>query len=82
MEIWAVPTGTGITEKDYQLLGQAVKKPETVGQQVWTFPIPQKTILATEIFARGYDDQGREVSRVSLPFTGVTELNKALGTTD
>ncbi|MDN5327324.1 MAG: hypothetical protein PWP41_2020 [Moorella sp. (in: firmicutes)] len=82
VEIWAVPTGTGITEKDYQLLGQAGKKSEDNGHQVWTFPIPQKTILATEIFARGFDARGHEVGRVSLPVTGVTDLNKALGTRD
>ncbi|GAF25289.1 hypothetical protein MTCOM_20700 [Moorella thermoacetica] len=55
VEIWAVPTGTGITEKDYQLLGQAVKKSEIAGQQLWTFPIPDKPILATEIFAKGFN---------------------------
>lgn len=82
VEIWAVPTGTGITEKDYQLLGQASKKSETAGQQVWTFPIPSKPILATEIFAKGFDAQGREVGRASLPFTGATSLNNALGTAD
>ncbi|CEP69099.1 Uncharacterized [Moorella glycerini] len=80
VEIWAVPTGTGVTEKDYTLLGQASKQAETGGQQVWTFPIPRVTILATEIFARGYDEQGRDASRVSLPVEGVTALNKALGT--
>lgn len=80
VEIWAIPTGTGITEKDYILLGQASKQSETAGQQVWTFPIPRETILATEIFARGYDEQGREAGRISLPIIGVTDLNKALGT--
>lgn len=43
---------------------------------------PQKTILATEIFAKGFNARGREVGRVSLPFIGVTDLNKALGTGD
>jgi hypothetical protein len=80
VEIWAVPTGTGVTEKDHTLLGQASKQAETGSQQIWTFPIPRVTILATEIFARGYDEQGRDAGRVSLPVTGVTELNKALGT--
>ncbi|WP_406676891.1 stalk domain-containing protein [Neomoorella carbonis] len=80
VEIWAIPAGTGITEKDYTLLGPAVKKVETGGEQVWTFPIPRETILATALFARGYDEQGRDVGRVSLPVIGVTELNKALGT--
>ncbi|QGP91306.1 hypothetical protein MGLY_06370 [Neomoorella glycerini] len=82
VEIWAIPTGTGITEKDYELLGYAGKKSEDNGQQVWTFPIPRKTILATEIFAKGYDDRGKEVGKVSLPFIGVTRLNEALGTLD
>jgi len=82
VEILAIPTGTEITAKDYRLLGQASKKSETAGQQVWTFPIPNKTILATEIFARGFDPQGREVGRVSLPVIGATALNQALGTSD
>ncbi|WP_258358536.1 stalk domain-containing protein [Moorella sulfitireducens] len=82
VEIWAVPTGTGVTEKDYTLLGQATKQVETGGQQVWTFTIPRTTIMATEIFARGYNEQGREAGRISLPVTGVTALNEALGTMD
>jgi hypothetical protein len=80
VEIWAIPAGTGITEKDYTLLGPTVKKVETGGEQVWIFPIPKETILATALFARGYDEQGRDVGRVALPVEGVTALNKALGT--
>ncbi|WP_338827032.1 stalk domain-containing protein [Neomoorella thermoacetica] len=80
VEIWAIPTGTGITEKDYTLLGQAGKQAETSGEQVWIFPIPKETILATALFARGYDEQGRDAGRISLPVEGVTALNKALGT--
>lgn len=80
VEIWAVPTGTGITEKDYTLLGQATRQAAAGGEEVWTFPIPRTTILATEIFAIGYDEQGRKAGKISLPGTGVTALNKALGT--
>ncbi len=78
VEIWAVPTGTGITPQDYSLLGEASSSTSASGQQNWIFPIPQNPILATEIFARGFDLQGNKVGDKSLPLTGATEIYNAL----
>ncbi|MGI9950961.1 stalk domain-containing protein [Moorellaceae bacterium AZ2] len=80
VEIWAVPTGTGIMEKDLYQLGLARLQGEVEGQQIWAFPLPRETIMATHIFAQGYDADGQLVGRIYLPFTGVTEINQALGT--
>src|SRR5438094_651319 len=40
VEIWAVPTGTGITPENYVLLGNAERKSGTGPKEVWLFPIP------------------------------------------
>lgn len=81
VEIWAIPSGTEIRESDYILLGDADNRHiESNGKQEWLFPIPKEPVLATEIFAKGYDGNNEEVGKLSLPYLGVTGLNKALGT--
>jgi hypothetical protein len=79
VELWAIPTGTGITEDEYNLLGPALLDHEAAGGrgQVWTYPVPAP-MLVTEIFAKGYDAAGKEAGRASLPVVGVTELYRLL----
>jgi hypothetical protein len=79
VEVWAIPTGTNITENDYQLLGvAALSSTDPGGVQAWALPIPAQPVLATEIFAKGFDVKGSEIGRVALPQTGATELSDAL----
>jgi len=78
VEIWAVPTGTGITEADYSLIGTAQRTNEAGDSEVWTLPIPVQQILATNIFARGFDGSGNQVGQISLPYNGASDIYDAL----
>jgi len=79
VEIWVVPTGTGITEADYQKLGDAaLSGTDTNGIKTWTLAIPQEEFLATDILARGFDENGETLSDVSLGITGATEIHDEL----
>src|SRR5689334_22835392 len=56
VEIWAVPTGKGITEDEYKLVGEA-KRSNTAGRnEIWLFRIACESPLipSTEIFAKGF----------------------------
>src|SRR5256885_11540027 len=53
VEIWAVPTGTGITPDEYTLLGTAKRRNAAGQNEFWVFPIPSEPISATELFATG-----------------------------
>lgn len=75
VEFWAVPTGTGIAEQDYTLLGKAQSfSAEGNGEQVWKMSIPSQPILATEIFAKGFTRRGEDAGRVALSVTGATAI--------
>ncbi|MCU0678922.1 MAG: hypothetical protein MUC28_00550 [Planctomycetes bacterium] len=78
IEIWAVPSGTDVTPDNYQMLGTAILAETTAGEQTWQFPIPAEPILASEIFAQGYDRAGLAIGQVSLPFTGTAEIYNEL----
>jgi hypothetical protein len=80
VEIWAIPTGTEITAANYFLLGNATLRLATSSPngQIWDFSIPQNPVLATEIFARGYDSQGNQIEDESLPISGATDIYNSL----
>jgi hypothetical protein len=81
VEVWAVPTGTGITENEYTLLGEARRTSAAGSNEAWVFPLDCKgetRLLATEIFVGGFDSHGKGVGSKSLPYKGATEVYEAL----
>ncbi len=78
VEIWAIPTGTEITPDMYALLGTAKRRSVAGKNEVWVFPIPPQPVLATNIFATGFDTDGNAVGTKSLPYNGATDLYEAL----
>jgi hypothetical protein len=76
VEIWAVPTGTEITEKNYTLLGTAKRINSAGSNEIWVFPIDcdDTRLLATTIFAKGFDLDGKAVGTIPLPYIGATEV--------
>jgi hypothetical protein len=77
VEIWAVPTGTQITPDMYALLGTAKRRGVAGNHEIWVFPIPEP-MLATGIFAKGFDAKGNAVGTKPLPYYGATDLYEAL----
>jgi hypothetical protein len=82
VEIWAVPTGTGITPNEFVLLGKATRSNAVGPKEVWLFRIPSCAIdtrlLATEIFVRAFDVTGVSIGKKSLPFEGASAIHEAL----
>lgn len=79
VEVWAVPSGSGISEKDYQLLGNAALQAGSDSlTQIWLLPVPKDPVLATEIFAKGFDMKGEFVGQMSLPYLGATQIFNAV----
>jgi len=80
VEIWAVPTGTGITEDEYTLVGAANRSNAAGGNEIWLFPIACESPLipSTEIFARGFDESGYQIGRKYLPYTTLSAIAHAL----
>ena len=82
VEVWAVPTGTGITPDEFVLLGNATRRGSAGGKETWLFPIPvcptDTRLLATEIFVKGFDAKGAFVEKRSLPYVGASAVFRAL----
>lgn len=78
VEVWAVPTGTDITESSYIKIGIAELKKVDAKEQVWLIPIPRQPLLLTEIFAKGFDEKGNLVGKVSLPIVGASDIYREL----
>jgi hypothetical protein len=79
VEVWAVPTGTGITDTDHQKLGEATRTNiGTTTDERWVFQIPQNPMLVTEIYAKGFNANGDAVGKLSLDATGATSLHELL----
>jgi hypothetical protein len=78
VEVWAIPTGTGITEESFTKIGEmAFRGKNERNLEVWILPTPPDPILATEIFARAYRD-GSQIGQISLAERGATELYNVL----
>jgi len=82
VEVWAIPTGTGITPLEYVLLGNAKRKNAAGAKEIWLFPIPscatEKRLLATEVFVKGFDAKGTLIGQKSLPYFGASAVHDAL----
>ncbi len=82
VEVWAVPTGTGITPDEYVLLGTAKRRNAAGSKEIWLFPIPpcatDTRLLATEVFANGFDAKGTLIGKKSLPYAGASAVHDAL----
>jgi len=85
VEVYAIPTGTGIDIEKIRPIGNAVKSYELRTtyftrdkEQTWIFPISNVPILITHVFAKGFDSNGKEIGKVELPIVGATALNEAL----
>ena len=81
VEVWAVPTGTGITANQYLLLGKATRTGFSGMRETWQFRIPPCTdtrLQAAEIFVEGFDSFGVNIGKKSLPFEGASALHQAL----
>jgi hypothetical protein len=80
VEVWAVPSGTGITPDEFTLLGNAKRISTSGRHEVWLFPFvcSDTRLTATEIFVKGFDAHGRMVGKKSLPYVGVSEVHDAL----
>jgi len=78
VELWAIPTGTGITPDEYTLLGTAKRRNAAGQNEIWVFPIPSGPLSVTDIFAKGFDGQGRLIGTKSLPEKGASQIYDAL----
>src|ERR1700751_1548840 len=81
VEVWAIPTGTGITAGQYVLLGKATRTSFAGIREIWQLRIPPCTdtrLQATEIFVQGFDSFGVNIGKKSLPFEGATAVHQAL----
>ena len=82
VEVWAIPTGTGITPAEYTLLGKATRTNFAGPRETWQFRIPSCAtdtgLLATEIFVQGFDAFGVNIGKKSLPFQGASAVHQAL----
>jgi|SRR5215469_3184109 len=80
VEVWAEPSGTGITEDEYERVGTAKRSNPAGGDEVWIFPItcPSTWIISTRVFVKAFDTSGNNVGTKSLPYFGVTDVANAL----
>lgn len=80
VEVWAVPSGTGITPDEYGLVGNARRRSTAGRNEIWLFPIActSPLIPSTEVFVKGFDVKGNEVGTKSLPYSGASEIADAL----
>src|SRR5216684_5814072 len=80
VEVWAVPTATGITPDEYAMVGNAKRSNAAGRKEIWSFPIActSPLIPATEVFVKGFDANSNEVGRKSLPYSGASEIADAL----
>jgi hypothetical protein len=79
VEIWAVPTGTGISAEG-GLVGKATRSNAAGEKEIWLFPIvcDSPLIPSTEVFVKAFDVKGNQVGRKSLPYSGAGDIAQAL----
>lgn len=78
VEVWAIPSGVNIIEKDYVQIGFAELGFSDTKEQKWLIPIPREPMLVSEIFAKGFDVSGNLVGKVSLPIAGASDIYREL----
>lgn len=75
IEIWNIPSGTGIESSMYKKIAISTSYQETISSQTFTILIPCSESFGTNIFAKGYDQQGNALATTKyLPYNGVTEI--------
>ncbi len=74
VEVWGIPTGTAVVESSYIKIGIAKVDIVDGKEQRWEIPVPKDPLLLTEIFAKGFDVEGRLVGKAVLPITGASEI--------
>lgn len=78
VEIWVVPTGTGITTRDHYRIGVPKKHSEINRLQSWLLAIPKDPLSVTEIYVKGFDYNDNEVERMSLAASGASEIHAVI----
>jgi hypothetical protein len=83
VELWAVPTGTGVTPDMAVMVGSATRSSTAGSKEIWLFslepcPLDAKAISATEVFVTAYDSHGKVVGTKSLPYYGATDVYEGL----
>ena len=83
VELWAMPSGTGITPDMAVVVGSATRSGKAGSKEVWLFsvepcPLDEKGISATEVFVRAFDRYGKVVATKSLPYQGASEVYEGL----
>src|SRR5438477_10525618 len=58
VEIWAIPTGTGIMPDEYILLGTANRRNAAGHNEVWAFPYPFGSFFVMEILVKVFESGG------------------------
>ena len=69
VEVWAVPTGTGITPDEYTLLGHAKRKTAAGRNEEWLFEVDCGSLLATRVFVTAFNRKGKNIGAKSLHYT-------------
>lgn len=75
IEIWNIPSGTGIDPSMYKKIATSTSYQGTIGSQTFTILIPCSEGFGTNIFAKGYDQLGNALAVTKyLPYNGVTDI--------
>lgn len=78
MEIWVVPENA-MSEKEWKTLGLMKRESHWFSWAAWTLPIPSEAPTnMLQIMVRGYDKEGTEMDRVSLPWIGEETLKEEI----
>lgn len=77
VEIWSIPSGTDVLATDYVKLGDAQREVLS-GLNAWVLPIPNEVQAVVEIFAKVFDENGKEIGRLSLSYDGMDEIIEAV----
>ncbi len=78
VEIWGVPTGSTGSKTDNMLLTIVQPKEGSESNQELTAHVPLMELGLSDIFAVGYDKDGKNVGRVSLGYSSPAALREAL----
>lgn len=75
IEIWNIPSGTGIDPSMYKKIAMSTSYQGTINSQTFTILIPCSEGFGTNIFAKGYNQQGNALASTKyLPYNGVTDI--------
>lgn len=75
MEVWSVPEGSR-GEEDWNTIGLMRRSSHWFSWSQWSLAIPKEPVTAYQIMVRGYDEEGTEMDRVTLPWIGGETIKK------